>query len=183
MPIRFLCSNCRKALEMDDTDAGREVLCFYCQSRNNVPEQSDPQELLESAPVTQEPISVRKSPVIGSIGLLSSIAMILSFIFFFSWGLGKGYVPLVRDPHFQTLTLQQQKTLVQQKFKETAKQPIMRFAQYSVLVFFLISLGFSIAGIASNSGKRSAIAGLIITLLMVLLVILTTLSTHTRPPG
>ncbi|MFA5864128.1 MAG: hypothetical protein WC975_05505 [Phycisphaerae bacterium] len=184
MSIRFLCQNCHKPLEVDDADAGNEALCFFCRSRNTAPQQSDPTlATAQLAPELFTSSRPAKSPVIGIIGLIASLTMLAVITFTVVWSYKNGYLSAMQTDNYTSLSKTDRQKVINKKMAESAKQPIMQAASLTFIALLIFGLGFSVAGLATRSGKSPALAGLIISLLVVLLLIFSIISTLKRPPG
>jgi hypothetical protein len=164
MAIRFCCPSCQKPLEVDTTQAGKEVLCFFCHGRATVPTESDP-TLGSPSPEGQLPAVPAvpgKSPIVGYVGLTSSLMLIVLFLAILGWG-SKQLIPLARDPNFVKLPTEKQKELVQKKVKELMKSPVRVYGIFALMILAVVGAGFSLVGIVQNRGRISSIFGFLIS--------------------
>lgn len=180
MSVRFRCTHCQKPLEVDDPEVGKDVLCYYCRQPVRVPEQSDP---ALGAPSTPPPI--RRSPVLGVIGLVAGLGVVAGFLFILIWGFNQ-MVPLIRTPEFAAASPARQQELANQKMAEIQSHPIMTRGPWLILGLSLLAIIFSIAGLVKHSGRGAAIAGLVlggIFLLIQIAALLRALLAAGKPGG
>jgi DNA-directed RNA polymerase subunit RPC12/RpoP len=155
MAVRFLCTHCQKPLEVDDRDAGKEVVCFYCHQQVRVPRESEP--ALGLAPGALPPAS----KVWGAVGLAASLAMIAGFLIIFFWGVSQ-LLPLSRTPEYMAAKPALQKKMADARAREVLKHPMITTGRWVILGLALVGVFFSIVGIVRKSGRGAAVAGLII---------------------
>jgi hypothetical protein len=178
MAIRFYCQQCHKPLEVDDTDAGKQVLCFYCQTKVAVPVETDP-TLAAARPDTA---ITKKSTTLGQIGLMASLAAIAVVIVLFVWAFGR-IAPVSKTPSFASLPKEQQKELINKEVVKLKKEKTVIYGSVIFFIFALAGVGFSIVGILRNSGRGSAIVGLLIGGFFVMLQLLNILRAMRTTPG
>jgi len=190
MSIRFRCPACGQPIEVDNTDANSQVVCFYCRAVVDAPAQSDPAlaqqgQIGVSSPVGAElrhvsEVSAHEVPAagqelgpagpgrgkgikLGTIGFLAALAATVILAASILWAMGK-MMPLWRTPGFKELDFNQQYEQIEKEIMaHTEKSPMFGLASLAALVLALVGFGFSVAGIVKKSARVLATAGLIIS--------------------
>ncbi len=165
MAVRFYCPECKKPLEVDDADAGKQVLCFYCRTKVAVPVQTD----LSLAAAVPGPVDSgvgisggRKSSGLGVFGLGCSIVAVAAFIIFLAV-ISPKIIPLTRSAQFQTMSPEQRNEAVMKELQGKGHMRLVAVTSIAFLLLPWIGMICSIAAIITKRGVGAGIAGLIIS--------------------
>jgi hypothetical protein len=173
MPIRFYCPECKKPLEIDDIDAGKLVVCFYCNKNVTAPETSDPSLVNPGVSADANSItgSDKKSPTPGIVGLVAGLLIILGIIVLLGW-LYTQFAPEARTPEFAKMTPAEQKALLNSKAQELKKLPAIGYTVLAISLVAIIGFLSSIIALVKNAGRKFAVPGLIINGAFLLLMLM-----------
>jgi hypothetical protein len=165
MAIRFFCEKCQKPLEVDDADANRKVLCYYCQQAITVPEASATElaQGIDNKDLTgQTALLPKRSPVFGVLALICGLLIIALIGGIFAWAMSTTILPMSRDPEFIKLSQAQQQSMVKDAMTSISKQPLVRNSSIVLLVISALGTILSVTGLVKRSGRKAAIIGLLI---------------------
>jgi hypothetical protein len=184
MAIRFFCAQCHAPLEVDDADAGRQVLCYHCRTKNTAPAQSDPalvgDNLVLPAPQALPPA---KPVTLGVLGLIAALALLAGLVVASLWINTNVRDPLVRNPKFLALPPAKQKEFFNAKMVELREKNKAKVvgALVAWVLLALVALAFSLVAVATRRGFGYAVTGLVITVL-ILFFLLYSMHIASRPP-
>jgi len=174
MAIRFRCQACQKSLEVDDPEAGKAVLCFYCHSKITVPDRSDPSlgtPAESSPPPAGIPGPTKKPHLIGALGLIFSLCIPIILIVLFGWGLAQ-LAPYGETPEYKAMTRQQQEKFALEKAREIIKRPFIQRGWWSIVGFTILGFAFSLAGIITRRGTGYAVFGTIFSGISIIVLVM-----------
>ena len=192
MAIRFKCPSCHQPIEVDDVDAGSDVLCYYCRSAVKVPSQSQSavdtggmkvatpagaelRHISEGSPSPEQIDAVfakPKSKLYGVLGLLSVIAAAVLMIIVAGW-MARETLPEMQQIIEQNMSQKELMEILKNKQQEMMeKMPTgVQLCTIGFPIFGIIGLILSIVGVVKNSGRPYAIVALIGIGLFILLLL------------
>ncbi len=184
MAVRFHCEKCNNPLEVDDREAGKVVLCFYCKSRTNVPVESSPDLVakVDGGDVSLTPIvggAASESSVnrllIGKAGLAAGIVLIFIILLFYALVFLQ-VLSVVRADGFKSRPSEEQTQLVSETVQKCVKSSQMLMLGGAALLFAVVGLVLSVIGILQKGKKIAPVAGLIINGGFLIFVVVTVIS-------
>lgn len=186
MAVRFYCEKCKKPLEVDDREAGKKVLCFYCKSRTNVPMQSssdlaevdvNDSEISLTPIIDDQPVKTDNSSLIGKAGFIAGIILILTVFVFYGLIFSR-VLEVVRADGFKEYPAEKQTQRVSEVVQDCIKSQKMLVLGGASFLIAIIGSILSISGLLKKGRKIAPAAGLIINGGFLLFVLATVLSSR-----
>jgi hypothetical protein len=165
MAIRFFCEKCQKPLEVDDADANKKVMCYYCQQAITVPATSaaDLTQGLENKELNGQVMPLpKRSPVLGVLALICGLLIIAVIGGVFAWAMSTTILPMSRNPEFIKLSQSQQQAMVKDAMVTLSKHSIVHNSSIVLLGISALGTILSVVGLVKNSGRKAAIIGLLV---------------------
>lgn len=165
MAIHFLCEKCQKPLEVDDADANKTVLCYYCRQAITVPAASTANltQSTDNKEINGQTVPLpKRSPVLGILALICGLLIVVLIGGIFAWAMSTTVLPMSRDPEFIKLSQPQQQAMVKDAMVTLSKHPLVRNSSMVLLGISALGTILSVAGLVKNSGRKAAIIGLLV---------------------